>query len=337
MKPTLAVTALLSLLLPASLGALTYQGGSNQFAGGFQPTAPYGGFGGGNCVATHTPVVFLHGNGDEAKNFDLPTSTGAASVYDAFRAAGYNDCELFGLNWLSSTERSLPQDNYHQPSKAQLISDFLWDVKAYTGSSQVDVVSHSLGVTMALFAIEDAGMWSSVRRFIGIAGGMRGLPSCWWVGYANAAYPTCGSQNYFNSDIFGLYPHSWSTWNPRMGDGGFRDYPAGKSTSFYTIGADIHDEVLCGTASSVSGCGTSARFDSRSNVKSQLDVGYGTTATGLDYDLADWSYFNLLGGDSDGVGHYRAKNNTGKLQINMLTTSCTGTGCCSGYGDVCGN
>jgi hypothetical protein len=28
-------------------------------------------------------------------------------------------------------------------------------------------------------------------------------------------------------------------------------------------------------------------------------------------------------------------NNTGVLQRNMITTSCTGTGCCSGYGYAC--
>ena len=323
--------------LANSGAALDVGAGANQFAGGFSPSnATWGGFGGGSCTASRTPVIFGHGNGDEAKNFDIPSSTSAPSVYEAFRAAGYNDCELFGVNWLSPSERSLPQNNYHQPSKADVISDFIWDVKAYTGSSQVDVVSHSLGVTLALFAVEEDNLWSSVRRFVGIAGGMRGLVSCWWVGYANPLYPTCGSQNIYNSDIFGLYPHSWSTWNPRMGNGGFRDLPAGKSTYFYSIGADIHDEVLCGTASSVSGCGNSARFDSRSNVKSQLDVGHGTTAVGLDFDLADWTIFNLLGGDADGVGHYRAKSNTGAILVNMLTTSCTGTGCCSGYGHVCG-
>lgn len=330
--------SLLSLLAPATASALNYQGSANQFAGGFQPsTAPWGGFGGGSCTANRTPVVFLHGNGDEAKNFDFPSSTGVASVYDGFRAAGYNDCELFGINWLSPSENSQPQLNYHQPSKADLIADFLWDVKAYTGSSQVDVVGHSLGVTMALFAIEEGGLWSSVRRFIGIAGGMRGLSACWWVGHGNPLYPTCGSQNLFNSNIFGLYPHSWSTWNPRMGNGGFRDDPAGQSTLFYTLGADIHDQILCGTASSVTGCGNSARFDSRSNVRAQLDVGRGTPAAGLDFDLTDWTIYNLSGGDADGVGHFRAKNNTGQIQINMLTTSCTGTGCCASYSDVCGN
>ena len=326
-----------TLVAPGAVDALSYTGGSNQFAGGFQPSnAPYGGFGGGSCTASRTPVIFLHGNGDEAKNFDFPSSTGVASVYDAFKAAGYNDCELFGLQWLSSSERNAPQLNYHKPSKADLIADFIWDVKAYTGSSQVDIVSHSLGVTMGLFAVDEDNLWSSVRRFVGIAGGMRGLTSCWWVGYANALYPTCGSQNIYNSDIFGLYPHSWSTWNPRMGNGGFRDYPSGKNTHFYTIGADIHDQILCGAASSVSGCGNSARFDSRSNVRSQLDVGYGTPAAGLDFDLSDWTIYNLAGGDANGVGHFRAKNNTGKILVNMLTTSCTGTGCCSGYGDVCG-
>ncbi|MEM9291097.1 MAG: lipase [Acidobacteriota bacterium] len=333
----LALSAIVALGAPSVAGALDYSGGANQFSGGFSPSnAPYGGFGGGSCTASRTPVIFVHGNGDQAKSFDTPTSTGVPSAYDTFRAAGYNDCELFGITWLSSGEQGLPQFNYHRPSKADLLSDFLLDVKAYTGSSQVDIVSHSLGVTMSLFALDDAGLWSSLRRFIGVAGGMRGLATCYYVGNANPAATTCGSQNVFNSDIFGLYPHSWWTWNPRLGNGGFRDDPAGKSALFYTLSADIHDEVLCGTASSTFGCGNTARFDSRSNVEAQLDVGYGTPAAGVDFDFSDWSLFNVLGGDADGVGHYRALTQTGQIQVNMLTTSCTGTGCCSGYSDPCG-
>lgn len=337
MKTRFWLTTMVLLCLSSPAAALDVGGGANQFAGGFQPVdAPWGGFGGGACTASRTPVIFVHGNGDEAKNFDAPTSTGVASVYDAFRAAGYNDCELFGVNWLSSSERSAPQLNYHRPSKTDQLADFVLDVLAYTGSGQVDIVSHSLGVTMSLEAVDANGLWSSVRRFVGIAGAMRGLSSCWWVGSGNPLAPTCGSQNLFNSDIFGLYPHSWTSWNPRLGNGGFRDVPSGLSTQFYSVGADIHDEVLCGTASAVSGCGQSARFDSRSNVRSQLDVGAGTVATGLDFDLADWTVFNALGGDADGVGHYRAKSETGVILLNMLTSSCTGTGCCAGYVGACG-
>lgn len=341
MKHVLVVASIGSLwlvLLVTPLCGLTYTGSANQFAGGFNPSnAPYGGFGGGSCSVSRTPVVFVHGNGDEAKNWDFPPSTGVRSVYDEFRAAGYNDCELFGINYLSSSERSAPQFNYHNPTDARRIADFIEDVKSYTGRSQVDVVAHSLGSTMAIHALDLEGLWGSVRRFVSIAGGLRGLTICWWVGYSNAASPTCGSQNVFDSRIFGFYPHSWSTWNPRMGNGGFRDRPSGKSTIFYTIRADVHDQILCGSASTVSGCEDSARFDGYSNVRSQLDVGYGTPAAGLDWDLADWTIFNLGGGDANGVGHFRSKNNTGKIQLNMLTSSCTGTGCCSGYGDVCGN
>ncbi len=342
MRPTsspvarLAVFAGLSLLASPAL-ALSYTGGSSQFAGGFVPSdAPYGGFGGGSCTAAKTPVVFIHGNGDEARNWDYPSSTGVPSVYDTFKAAGYNDCELFGLNWLSSSERSTPQDNYHNPSDADRIAQFIRDVKAYTGKSKVDVIAHSMGVTMAIHALDRGNLWGSVRRFIGISGALRGLASCYWVGYANPAYPTCGSQNFFYSSIFGFYPDAYGL-NPRMGNGGFRDRPSGKSARFYTIRAGIYDEILCGTASTVAGCDDSALFDGYSNVYSQLDVGYGTPAAGLDFDLSDWTWFNLEGGDADGVGHFRAKNNTGRIQLEMLTTSCSGTGCCSGYGDVCGN
>lgn len=336
MRATSLLPALLALaaLHGSPAPALTYTGGSNQFAGGFVPSdAPYGGFGGGSCSAVRTPVVFVHGNGDEARNWDYPSSTGVPSVYDTFRAAGYTDCELFGLTWLSSSERNAPQYNYHDPTDADRIARFVRDVKAYTGKSQVDVIAHSMGVTMAMHGLDRGNLWGSVRRFVGISGALRGLAVCYWVGYANPAYPTCGSQNLFDSSVFGFYPD----YNPRMANGGFRDRPSGKSTRFYTLRAGIYDEILCGTASTVPGCDGSARFDAYSNIYAQLDVGHGTPAAGLDFDLADWTYSNLEGGDADGVGHFRAKNNTGKIQLNMLTTSCSGTGCCSGYGDVCGN
>jgi pimeloyl-ACP methyl ester carboxylesterase len=316
--------------------ALDHSGGSTQFGGGFAPgNAPYGGFGGGPCTASRTPIVFIHGNGDEAKNWDYPSATGVASVYDSFIAAGYRACELFGVNWLSASERDAPQYNYHKLSKAQMIQDFIWDVLDYTGAGQVDVVGHSLGVTAALHAVDQGRMWPKIRRFIGVSGGMRGLTACYSVGNANALAPTCGSQNYYDSNIFGFYPHGLYTWNPRMGEGGFRDYPSGKSTRFYSLRAGYNDQVLCSTAGYMTGCASSALFDSYSGVRAQLDVGHGSTAANLDYDLSDWTIFNAGGGDIDGVGHFRARNNTGKIQVNMLTTECTGTACCSGYGARC--
>jgi hypothetical protein len=96
-----------------------------------------------------------------------------------------------------------------------------------------------------------------------------------------------------------------------------------------------HAQIACSTRSFYTGCGDTSKFDSYSNVKSQLSVGRGSTAAQIDYDFTDWSIYNLSGGDADGVGHFRAKNNIGVIQRNMLTGSCMGTGCCSGYGFSC--
>jgi pimeloyl-ACP methyl ester carboxylesterase len=318
--------------------ALDYQGAENQFGGSFAPAnAPYGGFGGAAaCSASRTPVVFLHGNGDEARNWDYPASTGVPSVYDAFKAAGYKDCELFGLNWLSASERGAAQLNYHKHTKAAMVRDFINAVKAYTGKTQVDVVGHSMGVTVGLHGIDYGSLWSSVRRFISISGGLRGLASCYWAGYANPYVTTCGSQNYFDSQIFGFFPHLLGgAYNPRTGDGGFRDRPSGKATRFYSLRAGYQDQVLCSTASYYVGCDQSAVFDAYTNVYAQLDVGSGSTAAQVDYDFSDWSPYNAAGGDLDGVGHFRAKNNTGQVQARMLTTTCSGTGCCTGYAGTC--
>src|SRR3954463_16091082 len=208
MKRPILCLPFIIVLIAAPAAALTYTGGANQFAGGFSPSnAPYGGFGGGSCTATHTPIVFLHGNGDEAKNWDYPPSTGVLSVYDEFKNAGYNDCELFGLTWLSSSERGAPQLNYHNPTKAAMVRDFINAVKAYTGKSQVDVIAHSMGVTVAIHALDYGNLWGSVRKFIAISGGLRGLASCYWAGYATPAVTTCGSQNVFDSNVFGFFPH----------------------------------------------------------------------------------------------------------------------------------
>lgn len=297
--------------------------------------APYGGFGGGSCAAANTPIIFVHGNGDEAKNWNFPSATGVPTVYAAFRAAGYTECELFGINWLSEDERSEPQNNYHRSEKAEMLADFVADVIAYTGADEVDIIAHSLGVTVSMHAMEYADMWSSVRRFIAISGGLRGLSACYSVGYANALAPTCGSENLFDSDIFGFYPHGFFVSNSRMSSIGFRDQPQRGTTQFYSIRAGKNDQILCSTVGYLPGCEDSALFDPDVNVRAQLDVGHGSTAADIDFNLEDWTWFNAGGGDIDGVGHFRAKNNTGVIQVEMLTGECTGTTCCGAYAARC--
>ena len=163
------------------------------------------------------PVVFLHGNGDTAISFDMPPrtvsgyTTPARSQYDELKAAGYNDCELFGVTYLSADERANPQVNYHEPYTYTMIKTFIDKVKAYTGKSQVDIVAHSLGSSMALAMIHNKAYQGSVRRFVNIGGGIRGLQTCLYTGYQNALAPTCNAEAYvypYNYYTFGLYPSS---------------------------------------------------------------------------------------------------------------------------------
>lgn len=216
-----------------------------------------------------------------------------------------------------------------------MVRDFVNAVKAYTGKSQVDVIAHSMGATVGIHGVDYGGLWGSVRKYVSISAGLRGLASCYWAGYANPYVTTCGSENLYDSNIFGFFPHIYPGYNPKMGDGGYRDKPSGKATQFYSLRAGYNDQITCSTNSYYTGCGDTAKFDSYTNVKSQLNAGRGSTAAQYDYDFSDWSIYNTGGGDADGVGHFRAKNNTGVIQRNMITTTCTGTGCCSGYGYSC--
>jgi Lipase (class 2) len=296
---------------PTALGAvtqgLTYGGGANQFAGGFAPrNAPYGGFGGGACTAVRAPVIFVHGNKVNSLFFDEPNSAGGLSAYDTLKAAGYNDCELFGLTWLAPSEQGAAAEplNYHTATKAARIRDFIQAVKAYTGKSKVQVIAHSMGVSVAAHGITYGSLWGSIDTFINVAGGLRGLSACLSVGYANPLFPTCGSQNLFDSNTFGFWPDgSGGAANPRTGSStsvGLRHEPQRRTAvRFFTIGGGSADTIVGGAQ---------CRYEPAPALKAQLNVA---------------------------IDHLSTLTNTGALMNNMLTTSCTGTGCCAGYAGSC--
>lgn len=281
------------------------------FGGSFSSRhAPWGGFGGGACTARRTPVVFLHGNGEDATTWFRRASDGGPSVVETFRAAGYSPCELFGLTYLSPAQQAWKEGNTHDAAKAARVAGFLDDVRRYTRQQRLDVIGHSLGVTVALHALERAHGFGGVRRFVAIAGGLRGLASCLSVGFANPAIPACGSQNVFDPDLFGFHPLG----NWRMEPGGFRDLPLREpGTTFYSLRAGESDEILCPSCESALFVGPA---------RAQLDVGQGhPVEQGHD--------------DSTGVGHLRARSDTGAIQVNMLSSDCVGAECCRSYGGGC--
>ncbi len=78
-------------------------------------------------------------------------------------------------------------------------------------------------------------------------------------------------------------------------------------------------------------CNKGALFVKNANVKAQLNLGAGATPQQLDFDFKDWSPFVQMGGDADGVGHFKAKNNAGEIIYHMLNSDCTDLDCKGAY------
>lgn len=355
--PAMLFAGLIALAAPAQAldcgtnNGFVCTGAATQYGGGFSPGVGHGGFGGGACTATRTPVVYIHGNGDSAIGFDMPPgavngyATPTHSVYDELKARGYNDCELYGVTYLDADERAAPQYNYHAPDKYAILKTFIDRVKTHTGKSQVDIVAHSLGSSMAIAMLRYYAYQGSVRRFVNIGGGLRGLNTCYSTGYQSAYAPVCNAEAWvwpYDHYTFGYYPSTgvaYYGYNRWTGSGGtsLRATPSAfTAIRFYTITAGTYDQVHCFTVAYASGCRDGALFNATAAVKAQVDIGFGNSAYAYDWDWADGSPHNIGGGDtSGGVGHFRSKSNAGRIIHNMLATTCT-TGCASGYAGVNG-
>ena len=158
-------------------------------------------------VVKRQPVVFIHGNADKALG-TAPGQTGWTASVAHFQSQGYTGAELYGTTWGAASIADAPQA-YHSRENLTRVRSFLEAVRAYTGSAKIDVVAHSMGVTLARKAIlggpardalaggdYDLGppLTGIVDAFVGIAGANLGLTSCFVTGPTT---PTCGATNGF--------------------------------------------------------------------------------------------------------------------------------------------
>jgi triacylglycerol lipase len=179
----------------------------------FQRSDVAGGAYGGRVTpgqaVVNQPVIFIHGNSDSALGTITPY-TGWTSSISYFKSQGYTSAELYATTW-GPANPALSALQYHSRDNEVRLRAFIQAVKAYTGATKVDIVCHSMGVTLARKAIKGgtaydaaaggtynlgASLSSSVDTFVGIAGGNRGLTDCYLTG---ATTPTC-------SDVNGFYP-----------------------------------------------------------------------------------------------------------------------------------
>lgn len=191
MKRSLLLVSLLALLALAAsataAGAAPVVGTS--FPAGFAvPTdaslgVPVIGFGADGPV-TRTPVIFLHGNND------TPFATACnpyGNVHDMaqyFLEHGYRASELWGLGYqgdqcdLGTSPTNRSGEAHSTLANVPDLRAFVRSVLRFTGATRVDIVGHSLGVTLAREWMRQDNAYGIVRHLVAIDGPNHGIVDC---------------------------------------------------------------------------------------------------------------------------------------------------------------
>lgn len=269
---------------------------SYNFARADVPGGSYGGRTFAGQAVVNQPVIFIHGNSDSAIGTGTSAFTGWRASIECFKSQGYTSAEIYATTW-GPANAAFSSQQYHSKEYLTRLRAFINAVKAYTGATKVDVVAHSMGVTLARKAIKGgsgndslaggaynlgSALTSSVDTFVGIAGANRGLTTCYLSGPTT---PTCGSTN-------GFYPGYLV--------GGFGPY--GVSSFLVDLAATSHYEAtnvytIWSSADEVIGYGT---------------IVYGTSTCRIPAQNGEKTF------SAYPYGHIGSKDQTGYYQLRMV-------------------
>jgi pimeloyl-ACP methyl ester carboxylesterase len=180
----------------------------HDFPADFQPTIsneteePIGGFGGGGGGLSRTPVIFVHGNTVSA-NFWLPSR-------EYFLQHGWHADELWAPAYGWNSVRAFDSNDLSVPTLERFISAVQSYLSQKSGRSvrQVDIVAHSLGVTLVRQWMMQNNAFHRVRSLVAACGANHGV----WT-----ARPDARGQNRVVS--FELAPRSpWLAQLNRFGE-----------------------------------------------------------------------------------------------------------------------
>lgn len=132
---------------------------------------------GAACVDS---VVLVHGNAGSPSHWD--------NTYNKLRNSGYASWQIKRPDWGSKT---CPSCNNHSGWEETPVANALQQAANESCTGKIDVIGHSMGVTLAGKKIVDLGLAGRVDSFVGIAGALRGLWSCGTYPW-NVYNSTCG-------------------------------------------------------------------------------------------------------------------------------------------------
>jgi pimeloyl-ACP methyl ester carboxylesterase len=145
---------------------------------------PVIGFGGSQGRVERVPVIFLHGNNDTPFATACNPFGYIHNLAQFFLDAGYSPRELWGLGYqgdqcdliANPTNRSGPA--HSTVANVPDLRAFVAAVLRYTGATRVDIVAHSLGVTIAREWMRQDFAYRTVRALVGIDGPNHGIINC---------------------------------------------------------------------------------------------------------------------------------------------------------------
>ena len=152
--------------------------------GNFYLGKPVIGFGSDIGRVEHVPVIFLHGNNDSPFATACNPFGRIQAFAQFFLDHGYRLSELWGLGY-QGDQCDLAQDNTHRSgishttaAAVPLLREFVQAVLDFTGAKRVDIVAHSLGVTVAREWMLQDNAYRKVRALVAIDGPNHGIIDC---------------------------------------------------------------------------------------------------------------------------------------------------------------
>ena len=240
------------------------------------------------------PLLLVPGNGERESS--MPRELVESLTNTLY--AGEPDC-VYVAEYLSPLERLRAHDNNHSVRRAAIIAATIATMRVDHSTERIDIVGHSMGVTMTIHALElthrlaqqdDSipSFWSNVRRFVSVGAGLRGIAACEHPVLLN--YASCFGE--VDTFTFGFRPHSDRTANPRIsGQIGYDrsayrrlpSWPRAQNVEFYAIGAGRFDQLYCsnlnlGAGYAEESCRDASFFEMPRARAAQIMVGSGTPA-----------------------------------------------------------